>query len=71
MPDDSPSHRAFFRRKFTIPSAWKDGDFELWMQNWTKDPVRGKLDVLPVAPLLAQAIRRLREHGPLSDLLVD
>jgi len=35
------------------------------------DPVRAKLDVLPVAPLLAEAISRLRAHRPLSDLMVD
>jgi len=31
---------------------------------------RTKLEVLPAAPLLAEAIRRLHEHRPLSDLLV-
>jgi len=55
VPDDMPSHRAFFRRRFTVPSAWTNGDFELWMQNWTKDPVRGRVrmwldgEALPVA----------------------
>jgi ribose-phosphate pyrophosphokinase len=34
-------------------------------------PVRAKLDVLASAPLLALAISRLREHRPLSDLMVD
>lgn len=33
-------------------------------------PVRGKLDILPTAPLLAEAIRRLHQGRLLSDLLV-
>ena len=45
VPDDSDTHRAFFRRKFTVPAAWTGGEIELWMQNWTKDPVRGRLKV--------------------------
>ncbi len=35
------------------------------------DPVRRKIDVLASAPLLAQAISRLRDHRPLTDLMVD
>ncbi len=31
---------------------------------------RDKIDILPAAPLLAQAIRRLHEESPLTDLLV-
>lgn len=33
-------------------------------------PARAKLDILPVAPLLAEAIGRLREGRPLDDLMV-
>lgn len=33
-------------------------------------PVRNKLDIVPAAPLLAEAIRRLHEDRPLTDLLV-
>ena len=33
-------------------------------------PVRDKLDMVPAAPLLAEAIRRLHEDKPLADLLV-
>lgn len=33
-------------------------------------PVREKLDIVPAAPLLAEAIRRLHEDKPLTDLLV-
>jgi ribose-phosphate pyrophosphokinase len=33
-------------------------------------PVRDKLDIVPAAPLLAEAIRRLHEDKPLDDLLV-
>ena len=33
-------------------------------------PVREKLDLVPAAPLLAEAIRRLHEDKPLADLLV-
>ncbi len=33
-------------------------------------PVRDKLDIVPAAPLLAEAIRRLHEDKPLGDLLV-
>src|ERR1035437_3786439 len=33
-------------------------------------PVRDKLDIVPAAPLLAEAIRRLHEGKPLTDLLV-
>jgi ribose-phosphate pyrophosphokinase len=32
--------------------------------------VRDKLDIIPAAPLLAEAIRRLHENRPLSDLMV-
>ncbi|MGA2794578.1 MAG: phosphoribosyltransferase family protein, partial [Roseiarcus sp.] len=32
--------------------------------------VRDKLDIVPAAPLLAEAIRRLHEGAPLSGLLV-
>jgi ribose-phosphate pyrophosphokinase len=31
---------------------------------------RDKIDVLPSAPLLAEAIRRLHEERPLTDLMV-
>jgi ribose-phosphate pyrophosphokinase len=33
-------------------------------------PVRDKLHIVPAAPLLAEAIRRLHEEKPLTDLLV-
>ncbi|HEX7565400.1 MAG TPA: ribose-phosphate diphosphokinase, partial [Bradyrhizobium sp.] len=33
-------------------------------------PVRDKLDIMPAAPLLAEAIRRLHDDKPLTDLLV-
>jgi ribose-phosphate pyrophosphokinase len=33
-------------------------------------PVRDKLDVLPAAPLIAEAIRRLARGTPLADLFV-
>jgi ribose-phosphate pyrophosphokinase len=33
-------------------------------------PVRDKLDIVPAAPLLGEAIRRLHEDQPLTDLLV-
>lgn len=33
-------------------------------------PVRDKVEVLPAAPLLAGAIRRLHENAPLADLMV-
>lgn len=33
-------------------------------------PVRDKLDIIPAAPLLAEAIRRLHGNEPLTDLLV-
>ena len=33
-------------------------------------PVRDKLDIVPAAPLLAEAIRRLHDDKPLTDLLV-
>jgi ribose-phosphate pyrophosphokinase len=33
-------------------------------------PVRDKLEVIPAAPLLAEAIRRLHQHKSLTDLLV-
>jgi ribose-phosphate pyrophosphokinase len=33
-------------------------------------PARDKVDILPVAPLLAEAIRRLRADQPLTDLIV-
>ena len=32
--------------------------------------VRGKVDILPVAPLLAETVRRLHEGRALTDLLV-
>ncbi len=36
----------------------------------TAGPVRDKLEIVSAAPLLAEAIRRLHENEPLSDLLV-
>jgi ribose-phosphate pyrophosphokinase len=33
-------------------------------------PVRDKLEIVPAAPLLAEAIRRLHEDKSLTDLLV-
>jgi ribose-phosphate pyrophosphokinase len=33
-------------------------------------PARDKLDILPAAPLLAEAIRRLEEGRALTDLIV-
>ncbi|HEY3320393.1 MAG TPA: beta-galactosidase trimerization domain-containing protein [Planctomycetota bacterium] len=45
VPDEADTHRAFFRKKVKVPEAWKSGEIELWMQNWTRDPVRGKLKV--------------------------
>jgi ribose-phosphate pyrophosphokinase len=33
-------------------------------------PARDKVDILPVAPLLAEAIRRLHADQPLTDLIV-
>lgn len=33
-------------------------------------PVRGKIDTLPAAPLIAEAIRRIDQGKPLADLLV-
>ena len=47
VPDDLPTHRAFFRRTFTVPAPWMNGDVELWMVNWTHDAVRGRLRVWP------------------------
>lgn len=34
-------------------------------------PARDKLEMLPCAPLLAEAIRRLHEHEPLAELMVN
>jgi ribose-phosphate pyrophosphokinase len=34
------------------------------------NPVRAKIDTLPAAPLLAEAVRRLHEDGSLTDMLV-
>jgi ribose-phosphate pyrophosphokinase len=34
------------------------------------NPVRAKIDTLPAAPLLAEAIRRLHQDRSLTDLLV-
>jgi ribose-phosphate pyrophosphokinase len=36
-----------------------------------EDPLRGKIDVLAAAPLLAAAISRLHRRRPLGDLMVD
>jgi ribose-phosphate pyrophosphokinase len=33
-------------------------------------PARDKLEIVSAAPLLAEAIRRVHENKPLSDLLV-
>jgi len=43
VPDERPSHRAFFRKQFTVPSDWQDGEIKLWSKSWVHEAVRDRL----------------------------
>ena len=43
VPDERPSHRAFFRKQFTAPADWRDGEIKLWIKSWVHEAVRGRL----------------------------
>ena len=54
VPDDLPTHRAFFRKRFTVPARWNNGAIDLWMASWLHETVIGRLRVwLDGAELLA------------------
>jgi hypothetical protein len=42
VPDEQPTHRAVFRRSFTVPANWQSGRVELWLQGWIGDVVQGR-----------------------------
>lgn len=43
VPEERPSHRALFRRRFTVPADWRDGQTKLWIKSWVHEAVRGRL----------------------------
>lgn len=43
VPDEQPSRRAFFRRRFTVPPHWVNGEIELRILSWHRQAVRGRL----------------------------
>ncbi len=45
VPDELPTRRAFFRRKFSVPAHWKDGEIDLRIMSWHREAVRGRLRV--------------------------
>jgi hypothetical protein len=45
VPEERPSHRAFFRKAFTVPAGWQDGEIKLWIKSWTHEAVRGRMRV--------------------------
>ncbi len=45
IPEDLPTHRIFFRKKFTVPKRWDNGEIDLWLKSWQSDPVMGKARV--------------------------
>ncbi|MFA6270598.1 MAG: hypothetical protein WC657_05340, partial [Candidatus Paceibacterota bacterium] len=45
IPEDLQTHRIFFRKKFTVPKKWNNGEIDLWLKGWQSDPVMGKARV--------------------------
>ena len=45
VPEERATHRAIFRRQFTVPAAWKGGEIELWLQNWWGNVLHGRIRV--------------------------
>ena len=43
VPDERPSHRAVFRKSFTIPARWQEGEIKLWIKSWIHEAVHGRL----------------------------
>ena len=41
VPEERDTRRALFRRKFTVPTGWNDGEVRLWIKSWVHEAVRG------------------------------
>ena len=56
VPEDLPTHRAFFRKQFTVPAQWGHGEVDLWMESWLHEALYGTVRVwLDGAELLPSA----------------
>ncbi|HEY3397884.1 MAG TPA: hypothetical protein VGM19_09540 [Armatimonadota bacterium] len=45
VPEDLPTHRAFFRKQFSVPANWNHGEIDLWIKSWMNEVVSGRLRV--------------------------
>jgi hypothetical protein len=45
VPEDLPTHRAFFRKQFTVPAQWGPGEIDLWMKSWMNEVIWGHMRV--------------------------
>ena len=45
IPEELQTHRLFFRKKFTVPKKWDDGEIDLWLKGWQGEPVMGRARV--------------------------
>lgn len=44
-PEDLPTHRAFFRKRFTVPAQWNNGEVDLWFKSWIHEAIWGRARV--------------------------
>lgn len=43
LPEDIQTHRLFFRKRFSVPATWKDGEIALWLRSWIGDAAVGRV----------------------------
>ncbi|MCX6902410.1 MAG: hypothetical protein NTW03_02790 [Verrucomicrobia bacterium] len=70
VPEERATHRALFRRQFTLPADWQDGKIKLWIKSWIHEAVRGRLrawlDGQPIADgnsVTAFDLTQLKPHS--------
>ena len=77
--EELPSHHAFFRKRFRVPSGWTAGEIRLCIQTYTVGASRGRLrvwldgrellssppkpDTSPAGMVITEACRPGAEHG--------
>ncbi len=54
VPDERATHRAIFRRQFSVPAEWGNGEIKLWIKSWVHEAVRGRLRVWLDGELIAE-----------------
>ncbi|HEY3397640.1 MAG TPA: hypothetical protein VGM19_08280 [Armatimonadota bacterium] len=45
VPEDQPTHRAFFRKQFTVPANWNHGEIDVWFKSWMNEVMWGRMRV--------------------------